>query len=43
MNAKIEGMGLKPSDIADAVAYAINTPDTVAVSEILIRSTKQVI
>jgi NADP-dependent 3-hydroxy acid dehydrogenase YdfG len=42
-NAKIEGVGLKPSDIADAVAYAIRTPETVAVSEIMIRPTKQVI
>jgi NADP-dependent 3-hydroxy acid dehydrogenase YdfG len=42
-NAKIEGVGLKPSDIADAVAYAISTPETVAVSEIMIRPTKQVI
>ncbi|MBE5102327.1 SDR family oxidoreductase [Priestia aryabhattai] len=38
-----EGLALKSSDIADAVAYAISTPDTVAVSEILIRPTKQVI
>lgn len=42
-NAKIEGVGLKPSEVADAVAYAISTPDTVAVSEIMIRPTKQVI
>lgn len=42
-NAKIEGVGLKPSEVADAVAYAISTPETVAVSEILIRPTKQVI
>ena len=38
-----EGLSLKPNDIADAVAYAISTPETVAVSEILIRPTKQVI
>lgn len=38
-----EGLSLKASDIADAVAYAISTPETVAVSEILIRPTKQVI
>ncbi|MEH7314024.1 SDR family oxidoreductase [Priestia megaterium] len=37
-----EGMSLKPSNIADAVVYAISTPETVAVSEILIRPTKQV-
>jgi NADP-dependent 3-hydroxy acid dehydrogenase YdfG len=42
-NPKIPGVGLKPSDVADAVAYAISTPDTVAVSEILIRPTKQVV
>ncbi|MFP3648350.1 SDR family NAD(P)-dependent oxidoreductase, partial [Paraburkholderia sp. SIMBA_054] len=36
-NAKIEGVGLKSSDVADAVAYAISTPETVAISEILIR------
>ncbi|MEC0180793.1 SDR family oxidoreductase [Paenibacillus peoriae] len=42
-NAKIPGVGLKPSDVADAIAYAISTPDTVAVSEIMIRPTKQVI
>lgn len=38
-----EGFSLKSSDIADAVAYAISTPETVAVREILIRPTKQVI
>jgi len=42
-NAKIEGVGLKSSDVADAVAYAISTPETVAISEILIRPTKQVV
>jgi NADP-dependent 3-hydroxy acid dehydrogenase YdfG len=42
-NAKIPGVGLKPSDVADAVAYAISTPVTVAVSEIVIRPTKQVV
>ncbi|MGG1220761.1 SDR family oxidoreductase [Priestia endophytica] len=35
-------IGLQSSDIADAVAYAISTPETVAVSEIIIRPTKQV-
>ncbi|MEM1506196.1 SDR family oxidoreductase [Domibacillus sp. 8LH] len=34
--------GLKSSDVADAVAYAISTPETVVVSEIIIRPTKQV-
>ncbi|MCY8232467.1 SDR family oxidoreductase [Priestia endophytica] len=35
-------IGLQSSDVADAVAYAISTPETVAVSEIIIRPTKQV-
>lgn len=35
-------IGLKSSDVAEAVAYAISTPETVAVSEIIIRPTKQV-
>lgn len=35
-------IGLKSSDVADAVAYAISTPETVAISEIIIRPTKQV-
>lgn len=34
-------IGLKSSDVADAVAYAISTPDTVNVSEILMLPTKQ--
>ncbi|MEI2464406.1 SDR family oxidoreductase [Niallia taxi] len=33
--------GLQASDVAEAVAYAISTPETVAVSEIIIRPTKQ--
>ncbi|MBP1080194.1 SDR family oxidoreductase [Bacillus capparidis] len=40
-NQRSEGFGLKSSDIADAVAYVISTPETVAVSDILIRPTKQ--
>lgn len=35
-------IGLKSSDVAEAVAYAISTPETVAVSEIIIRPTQQV-
>ncbi|RAS83628.1 SDR family oxidoreductase [Priestia endophytica] len=35
-------IGLQSSNVADAVAYAISTPETVAVSEIIIRPTKQV-
>jgi NADP-dependent 3-hydroxy acid dehydrogenase YdfG len=34
-------LALKAINIADAVAYAISTPETVAISEILIRPTKQ--
>lgn len=34
--------GLYPEDIADAVVYAIQTPEHVSVSEILIRPTRQV-
>lgn len=36
-----EGFGLRSEDIADAVAYAINTPESVAINEILVRPTKQ--
>ena len=35
-------IGLKPKDVADAVAYAIGTPDTVNISEILMVPAKQV-
>lgn len=41
--SEIPGVGLTADDIAEAVAYAVGTPDTVAVSEIIIRPTKQVI
>ena len=41
--AKIPGVGLTPDDVAEAVAYAIGTPDTVAVSEIILRPTNQAI
>lgn len=41
--AAIPGVGLTPDQIADAVAYAISTPETVAVSEIIIRPTNQVV
>ncbi|WP_369679053.1 SDR family oxidoreductase [Terribacillus saccharophilus] len=34
--------GLKASDVADAVAYAIGTPESAAVNEVIIRPTKQV-
>lgn len=41
--AEIPGVGLAPEQIADAVTYAISTPDTVAVSEIVIRPTNQIV
>jgi len=41
--SKIPGVGLTPDDVAEAVAYAIGTPATVAVSEIIIRPTNQAI
>lgn len=41
--SEIPGVGLTPDDVADAVAYVVGTPDTVAVSEMIIRPTKQVI
>lgn len=41
--SEVPGIGLTPDDVAEAVAYAVGTPDTVAVSEIIIRPTKQVI
>jgi NADP-dependent 3-hydroxy acid dehydrogenase YdfG len=42
-NQRTPGFGLNPEDIADAVAYAIGTPEHVAISEILIHPTKQVV
>ncbi|OBZ11967.1 oxidoreductase [Bacillus sp. FJAT-27264] len=39
--AQTEGFGMKAEDIADAVAYAIGTPESVSINEILIRPTKQ--
>lgn len=41
--SEIPGIGLTPDEIADAVAYALGTPDTVAVSEIILRPTNQAI
>ncbi|MEZ4380329.1 MAG: SDR family oxidoreductase [Nannocystaceae bacterium] len=41
--SKIPGVGLSAEDVAEAVAYALSTPATVAISEIIIRPTKQVI
>jgi NADP-dependent 3-hydroxy acid dehydrogenase YdfG len=35
-------IGLKPKDVADTIAYAIGTPDTVNISEILMVPAKQV-
>jgi NADP-dependent 3-hydroxy acid dehydrogenase YdfG len=40
-SARTEGYGIKSEDVADAVAYAISTPESVSISEILIRPTKQ--
>ena len=40
-SARTEGYGIKSEDVADAVVYAIGTPETVSISEILIRPTKQ--
>jgi NADP-dependent 3-hydroxy acid dehydrogenase YdfG len=42
-NQRTPGFGLNPEDVADAVAYAIGTPEHDAISEILIRPTKQVV
>jgi NADP-dependent 3-hydroxy acid dehydrogenase YdfG len=41
--SEIPGVGLSPDDVAGAVAYALGTPDTVAISEILMRPTNQAI
>lgn len=34
-------IGLKPIDVAEAVVYAISTPETVAINEIIMRPIKQ--
>ena len=39
--AKIEGIGLRPEDVANAVAYAIEQPNGVVISEVLIRPSNQ--
>lgn len=41
--AKQEGIGLRPEDVANAVVYAIEQPESVAVSEVLIRPSRQVV
>ena len=41
--SKIPGVGLTAADVAEAVAYAVATPATVAVSEIILRPTHQAI
>lgn len=41
--SKIPGVGLTSDDIANAVAYVVAAPDTVAVSEMIIRPTMQAI
>ncbi|WP_100487299.1 SDR family oxidoreductase [Sporolactobacillus pectinivorans] len=40
-NQRTPGLGLTSEQIADAVAYAIGTPESVAINELLIRPTKQ--
>ncbi|BBN99838.1 SDR family oxidoreductase [Sporolactobacillus terrae] len=40
-NQRTPGLGLTSEQIADAIAYAIGTPETVAINELLIRPTKQ--
>jgi len=40
--SEIPGIGLTADDVAEAVAYAVGTPDTVAISEIIMRPTQQV-
>ncbi|TGA96912.1 SDR family oxidoreductase [Sporolactobacillus shoreae] len=40
-NQRTPGLGLTSEQIADAVAYAIGTPENVAINELLIRPTKQ--
>lgn len=41
--SEIPGVGLTADDVAQAVAYAVATPETVAVSEIVLRPTNQAI
>lgn len=40
-SAKEVGIGLRPEDVANAVAYAIEQPEGVVISEVLIRPSKQ--
>lgn len=39
--AKVDGLGLNPETVANAVAYAINQPAGATVTEVFIRPTKQ--
>lgn len=41
--SEVPGIGLTADDVAEAVAYAVGTPETVAVSEIILRPTNQAI
>lgn len=41
VSAKEIGLGLRPVDVANAVAYAIEQPEGVVISEVLIRPSKQ--
>jgi NADP-dependent 3-hydroxy acid dehydrogenase YdfG len=39
---KVEGIGLTPESVADAIIYALEQPESVAISEVIIRPSKQV-
>lgn len=39
--AKVDGLGLNPETVANAVAYAINQPEGATVTEVFIRPTRQ--
>lgn len=41
--SEVPGIGLTADDVAEAGAYAVGTPETVAVSEIILRPTNQAI
>lgn len=41
--SKVPGIGRTADDVAEAVAYALGAPSTVAASEIILRPTNQAI
>ncbi|WP_282801720.1 SDR family oxidoreductase [Secundilactobacillus kimchicus] len=41
MRKQEQGMGIQPEDVANAVAYAIDQPETVGINEILLRPVAQ--